>query len=39
MALAILIVIALSVHFWISNKKADRGELIIEDSETFRYTY
>ncbi|KMQ45890.1 hypothetical protein HL42_3388 [Trichophyton rubrum] len=28
----------MSWYFWRSNKKADRGELVIEGSESFRYT-
>ncbi|KAL4760939.1 major facilitator superfamily domain-containing protein [Aspergillus foveolatus] len=37
--LCLLIVVgALSLHFWISNRKADRGEKIIEGSPDFRYT-
>lgn len=36
--LLITIVGLLSIHFWISNRKADRGEKIIEGSATFRYT-
>ncbi|KAL4783270.1 major facilitator superfamily domain-containing protein [Aspergillus varians] len=34
----LLVVGALSLHFWISNRRADRGELIIEGSPDFRYT-
>ncbi|KAL4919206.1 major facilitator superfamily domain-containing protein [Aspergillus aurantiobrunneus] len=34
----LIVVAALSVHFWISNRKADRGEMIIEGSPDFRYT-
>ncbi|KAK2838272.1 hypothetical protein FQN49_006446 [Arthroderma sp. PD_2] len=29
---------ALSLHFWRSNRKADRGDLVIEGSPSFRYT-
>ncbi|KAM5429141.1 hypothetical protein McanCB21832_007953 [Microsporum canis] len=29
---------ALSWYFWRSNRKADRGELVIEESPSFRYT-
>ncbi|EFR01062.1 hypothetical protein MGYG_04065 [Nannizzia gypsea CBS 118893] len=34
----LLTVAVMSWHFWRSNKKADRGELVIEGSQTFRYT-
>jgi hypothetical protein len=27
------------LHYWRQNKKADRGEIIIEGLEGFRYTY
>ncbi|KAL2862509.1 major facilitator superfamily domain-containing protein [Aspergillus lucknowensis] len=36
--LLLIIVAMLSVHFWISNRKADRGEKVIEGSPDFRYT-
>ncbi|CBF71440.1 hypothetical protein AN6778.2 [Aspergillus nidulans FGSC A4] len=37
--LCLLIVVgALSLYFWICNRKADRGEKIIEGSPDFRYT-
>ncbi|KAL2372501.1 phthalate transporter [Blastomyces gilchristii SLH14081] len=36
--LLLLIVGSLSLYFWRCNKKADRGELVIEGSPTFRYT-
>ncbi|KAL4925348.1 major facilitator superfamily domain-containing protein [Aspergillus undulatus] len=37
--LCLLIVVGvLSLHFWISNRKADRGEKILEGSPDFRYT-
>ncbi|KAL3473212.1 major facilitator superfamily domain-containing protein [Aspergillus californicus] len=36
--LLLTVVGSLSVHFWISNRKADRGEKIIEGSPEFRYT-
>ncbi|KAL2824421.1 major facilitator superfamily domain-containing protein [Aspergillus cavernicola] len=36
--LLIVVVASLSLHFWISNRKADRGEKIIEGSADFRYT-
>ncbi|KKZ62320.1 hypothetical protein EMCG_00394 [[Emmonsia] crescens] len=36
--LLLIIVGALSLHFWRCNKKADRGEMVIEGSPTFRYT-
>ncbi|KAL4975307.1 major facilitator superfamily domain-containing protein [Aspergillus desertorum] len=37
--LCLLIVVgALCLYFWISNRKADRGEKIIEGSPDFRYT-
>jgi hypothetical protein len=26
-------------HYWRQNKKADRGEVILEGMEDFRYTY
>ena len=26
-------------HYWRQNKKADRGEIILEEMEGFRYTY
>jgi hypothetical protein len=28
----------MSTWFWYCNRKADRGEKVIEGSETFRYT-
>lgn len=31
--------VLLVLHYWRQNKKADRGELIIEGLESFRYTY
>jgi hypothetical protein len=34
----IMVVAALSVKFYMDNKKADRGEKIIEGIEGFRYT-
>ncbi|OJJ54955.1 hypothetical protein ASPSYDRAFT_34775 [Aspergillus sydowii CBS 593.65] len=34
----LVVVAALSLHFWISNRKADRGEKILEGSPDFRYT-
>ncbi|KAF3479642.1 uncharacterized protein GIQ15_06618 [Arthroderma uncinatum] len=34
----LLVAAALSLHFWRSNRKADRGELMIEGSPSFRYT-
>ncbi|CAF9932168.1 MAG: hypothetical protein HETSPECPRED_008285 [Heterodermia speciosa] len=37
-ALVILSVLALSGSFWLANRKADRGEIVIEGSRTFRYT-
>ncbi|PGH03461.1 hypothetical protein GX51_04035 [Blastomyces parvus] len=36
--LLLLIVGTLSLYFWRCNKKADRGEMVIEGSPTFRYT-
>ncbi|KAL3442913.1 major facilitator superfamily domain-containing protein [Aspergillus insuetus] len=36
--LLIVIVGLLSVYFWISNRKADRGEKVLEGSPGFRYT-
>ena len=36
--LLVLLVCLLSVHFWASNRKVDRGEKIIEGSHEFRYT-
>ncbi|KAL4862558.1 hypothetical protein BDV12DRAFT_190327 [Aspergillus spectabilis] len=36
--LLVIVVAILSLHFWISNRKADRGEKIIEGSADFRYT-
>lgn len=37
--LLILIVVgALTLHFWRCNRKADRGKMIIEGSAEFRYT-
>ncbi|KAF9889375.1 hypothetical protein FE257_007485 [Aspergillus nanangensis] len=36
--LIIVVVGLLSVYFWISNRKADRGEKILEGSPDFRYT-
>ncbi|KAL1959898.1 hypothetical protein VTO42DRAFT_566 [Malbranchea cinnamomea] len=37
--LLVLVTVALlSVYFWYCNRKADRGEMVIEGSETFRYT-
>ncbi|KAG5298643.1 transmembrane transporter [Histoplasma ohiense] len=36
--LLLIIVAMLSFYFWRCNKKADRGEMIIEGSPTFRYT-
>ncbi|KAJ0413500.1 major facilitator superfamily domain-containing protein [Aspergillus carlsbadensis] len=36
--LLIVVVALLSVYFWISNRKADRGEKVIEGSPGFRYT-
>ncbi|KAL4895274.1 major facilitator superfamily domain-containing protein [Aspergillus ambiguus] len=37
--LLVLVVVALlSIHFWTSNRKADRGEKVIMGSEEFRYT-
>ncbi|KAJ6153679.1 hypothetical protein N7470_006638 [Penicillium chermesinum] len=36
--LVILIVGALSVWFWFSNRQADQGKKVIEDDPTFRYT-
>ncbi|KAF2731768.1 MFS general substrate transporter [Polyplosphaeria fusca] len=29
----------MTLHYWRRNKKADRGEVIIEEMEGFRYTY
>ena len=26
-------------HYWRQNKKADRGEVVLEGLENFRYTY
>ena len=34
----ILVTIVMTITFWLRNKKADRGELIIEGIEGFRYT-
>jgi len=34
----ILIVVGLSAYFWFKNKRADRGETVIEGIEGFRYT-
>ncbi|KAL4862340.1 hypothetical protein BDV12DRAFT_45709 [Aspergillus spectabilis] len=34
----LIVVAAMSAYFWICNRKADRGELIIEGSADFRYT-
>ncbi|KAL5337395.1 major facilitator superfamily domain-containing protein [Aspergillus crustosus] len=34
----LIVVSAMSTYFWICNRKADRGELIIEGSAEFRYT-
>jgi hypothetical protein len=30
---------AMVFHYWRQNKKADRGEVVIEGLEGFRYTY
>jgi hypothetical protein len=30
---------ALVFHYWRQNKKADRGEIVVEGLEGFRYTY
>lgn len=34
----LVIVAALSIHFYVSNRKADKGEKVIEDLPSFRYT-
>ncbi|KAL8789791.1 MAG: hypothetical protein Q9195_006683 [Heterodermia aff. obscurata] len=36
--LVILFVLGLSGYFWLKNRKADRGEIVIEGSKGFRYT-
>ena len=36
--LVILFVLGLSGYFWRTNRKADRGEIVIEGSKAFRYT-
>ncbi|KAL2803131.1 major facilitator superfamily domain-containing protein [Aspergillus granulosus] len=36
--LLLIVVSTLSAYFWYCNRKADRGELIIEGSADFRYT-
>ncbi|KAK2799987.1 hypothetical protein FQN51_006416 [Onygenales sp. PD_10] len=36
--LLLIVVASLSLYFWRCNKKADRGEMVIEGSPTFRYT-
>ena len=36
--LVILCVLGLSGYFWHANRKADKGEKIIEGSKDFRYT-
>lgn len=35
----ILSTVGLTYHYWRENKKADRGEKLIENLEGFRYTY
>lgn len=30
---------AMVFHYWRQNKKADRGEIVLEGMEGFRYTY
>lgn len=29
----------MALHYWRQNKKADRGEILIEGLTSFRYTY
>ena len=38
MALTMVLVVILTVYFRTMNRKADRGEVIIEDLASFRYT-
>jgi len=34
----LIVVSLLTIHFYRSNRKADRGEKVIEDLPSFRYT-
>lgn len=31
--------LGMTYHYWRQNKKADRGEVVLEGMEDFRYTY
>ena len=31
--------IGLTYHYWRQNKRAERGEVVLEGMESFRYTY
>jgi hypothetical protein len=31
--------ISMTLYYWRQNKKADRGEVVLEGLESFRYTY